>query len=82
MLVVVYEFVWVIGIGFMFFVEDVVEMYVVICVIVGLDVCIFYGGLVKLLNVVELLYVVNVDGVLVGGVSLMVVDFLLIIFVV
>lgn len=88
-LLIVYELVWVIGMGCMLIEVDVVVMYGVICgkllVILGWEVevvWIFYGGLVMVDNVVMLLVVGDVDGVLVGGVSLIVVKFVLIIVVV
>lgn len=81
-MVIVYEFVWVIGIGLILIVGDVEEMYVVMWVmfekcfdVVGVFMWFLYGGFVKLGNVVELMVVVNVNGVLVGGVSLKVDDF-------
>lgn len=41
--------------------------------------CVFYGGLVKFSNVIEIFVIFNVDGVFVGGVSFKVSDFIVII---
>lgn len=86
-IVIVYEFVWVIGIGCIFIDVQIVEVYVLmcdrlfVCFVDGVDIILFYGGLVKLGNVVEIFVILYVNGVLVGGVSLKVVDFGLIIIV-
>lgn len=88
-IVVVYELVWVIGIGRMLIIDEIVMMYDDLRVVMveyfgedGNDVRFFYGGFMKLVNVVEILVVVNVNGGLVGGVSLKVKDFFEIILVV
>lgn len=87
--VVVYELVWVIGIGCIVSKEQVQQVYVFICgEVVCIDVrivdllFIVYGGSVKFDNVGELFVQLDVDGGLVGGVFLVVVDFLVIVWVV
>lgn len=61
--------------------DDILQMYFVFNNVLfsGVFVCFFYGGLVKLDNVVVILLLDYVDGVLVGGVSLKVLDFVSII---
>lgn len=58
-------------------------LWVVIVKVFGDEVvvcmCIFYGGLVKVVNIVSFMCEFDVDGVLVGGVSFVVDEFVVII---
>jgi len=72
-LVIAYEPVWAIGTGLTPTVDDVASIHKALKS--KSKAPLLYGGSVKLNNVEELLSVDNVDGVLVGGASLIVQDF-------
>lgn len=87
--VLVYELVWVIGIGLIVLLEQVQVVYVVLCVVlvvcdfdVVVGVCFFYGGSVKVDNVVFLFVQLDIDGGLIGGVLLNEKEFIVICWVV
>ncbi|MDE1152180.1 MAG: triose-phosphate isomerase [Micavibrio sp.] len=73
--VVAYEPVWAIGTGKTASADDILNMHQHIRGKVG-DLAILYGGSVKGSNAAEILKTPNVDGVLVGGASLKVEEFL------
>jgi len=74
--VIAYEPVWAIGTGKVASPEDVKNMHAFIRVKVGVGFRLLYGGSVKASNAKEILHTPNVDGVLVGGASLKVEEFL------
>ncbi len=73
--VLAYEPVWAIGTGKTATANDVHEMHDHIRTKLGSDMRILYGGSVKPSNAAEILHTPNVDGVLVGGASLVAADF-------
>ncbi len=73
--VVAYEPVWAIGTGKTATADDVREMHAHIRQQCGEGMTILYGGSVKPGNAAEILSTPNVDGVLVGGASLVAADF-------
>ena len=77
---VAYEPVWSIGTGKIPNVSDIKEMHDHIKKVVlkerNKNVKVLYGGSVNIENINSILKVINVDGVLVGGASLKVKDFL------
>ena len=74
--VIAYEPVWAIGTGKTATANDVLEMHNHIREQLGNDMRILYGGSVKPSNAAEILHTQNVDGVLVGGASLVAADFI------
>lgn len=73
--VIAYEPVWAIGTGKTATNEDVAAMHAHIRSLVGAGMRILYGGSVKPANARDILHLAHVDGVLVGGASLVVDDF-------
>lgn len=74
--VVAYEPVWAIGTGKTASVDDIAGMHKLIRQAVGQGIKILYGGSVKGSNAPEILHIPDVDGVLVGGASLKVDEFM------
>lgn len=74
--VVAYEPVWAIGTGKTATNDDIAAMHARIRGLVGQGVRILYGGSVKPAQAAEILHTPNVDGVLVGGASLVAQDFI------
>lgn len=75
-LVFAYEPIWAIGTGETATPEQAQEVHAVIRAIVGEETRIIYGGSVKPDNIAELMQQPDIDGVLVGGASVQVSDFL------
>lgn len=73
--VIAYEPIWAIGTGKTATAEDVREMHAHLRGIAGEGMRLLYGGSVKPSNAAEILSTENVDGVLVGGASLVAADF-------
>lgn len=73
--VVAYEPVWAIGTGKTATAADVAEMHRHLRGLAGEGMALLYGGSVKPANAAEILATPNVDGVLVGGASLVAEDF-------
>lgn len=73
--VIAYEPLWAIGTGKTATNDDVAAMHAHIRAIVGSGMRILYGGSVKAANARDILHTPNVDGVLVGGASLVADDF-------
>lgn len=73
--VIAYEPVWAIGTGKTATNDDVAAMHAHIRSLVGAGVRILYGGSVKPANAHDILHIPDVDGVLVGGASLVADDF-------
>jgi len=76
--VLAYEPIWAIGTGVTASIDDIKKMHINIREIIGPDVKVLYGGSVNKKNATEILQVENVNGVLVGGASLDMIDFALI----
>jgi triosephosphate isomerase len=74
--VVAYEPVWAIGTGKTASIDDIAGMHKLIRQSVGKGIKILYGGSVKGSNAPEILHIPDVDGVLVGGASLKVDEFM------
>ena len=74
--VVAYEPVWAIGTGKTATPDDIRSMHAIIRARTNEKMRILYGGSVKASNAKEILHLPNVDGVLVGGASLQVPEFL------
>ncbi len=74
--VIAYEPVWAIGTGKTATNEDVAAMHAHIRALAGAGMRILYGGSVKPSNAKDILHTPNVDGVLVGGASLVADDFI------
>lgn len=74
--VIAYEPVWAIGTGKTATNEDVAAMHAHIRTLAGEGMRILYGGSVKPSNAKDILHTPNVDGVLVGGASLVADDFI------
>lgn len=74
--VLAYEPVWAIGTGKTATADDVRQMHAHIRQKLGNNMRILYGGSVKPSNAAEILHTENVDGVLVGGASLVAADFI------
>ncbi len=74
-LVVAYEPVWAIGTGKVASIGQIAEMHDMMRAKLGSTVPLLYGGSVKAANAAEILSLGNVDGVLVGGASLVFEEF-------
>ena len=73
--VIAYEPIWAIGTGKTATAEDVRAMHAHLRALAGEGMRLLYGGSVKPANAGEILHTDNVDGVLVGGASLVAADF-------
>ena len=73
--IIAYEPIWAIGTGVTASIDDIRNMHIEIRKIIGPDIKILYGGSVNIKNAADILKVENVNGVLVGGASLDMVDF-------
>lgn len=73
--IIAYEPVWAIGTGKSATAEDVRDMHAAIRAVAG-DIPLLYGGSVKASTARDILHTPNVDGVLVGGASLKVDEFM------
>ena len=78
--IIAYEPIWSIGTGKIPSISEIEEMHEhikeIIFELISKNIDVIYGGSVKLDNINEILNINNVDGVLVGGASLKVKDFL------
>lgn len=79
--IIVYELVWLIGIGIILIFEEVENVSVLIYKLISFEVFVLYGGSVNENNINDFINLFNLNGFLVGLVSLKIDKFLKIIFV-
>lgn len=79
--IIVYELVWLIGIGIILIFEEVENVSVLIYKLISFEVFVLYGGSVNENNINDFIKLFNLNGFLVGLVSLKIDKFLKFIFV-
>lgn len=79
--IIVYELVWLIGIGIILIFEEVENVSVLIYKLISFEVFVLYGGSVNENNINDFINLFNLNGFLVGLVSLKIDKFLKFIFV-